>query len=168
MIACIMLLCLAVIIAALVQLTRRDTRKKTKAMEEGLTIIANDKNLSFDKKEVFRNRLVAMDTIKELLVYVQLKDDKVEADVVDMRQMNSCEVIQINAKQQEMNIKEHKSKYEHVTAVQLQFKGVHGIAFNIVFYNEIEDGAAEMLEYTQKAIAWRDIIGSIKKTPVMV
>ncbi len=167
MIACMVVLCLAAIIAALIYVTRKETRKKTKAMEEGLSMIANEKRLNLDKKEVFRNRLVAMDTKKEMLVYVQLKNDKVEADVVDLWQMNSCEVIQTDTRQKERNVRDLKINYEPVAAVHLQFKGAHNLVFNIGFYNEIEDGAAEMLAYTEKAIAWRDIIGNLKKTAVL-
>jgi hypothetical protein len=159
MIAIIMILTVVLIVALLMYKSKQASQKISRMLTDELTRVAVDSSLNIDKQELFRNRVIGMDTQKMKLVYVQREGTGCEYDLVDIKHLDSCEVMKTGS-----NLNTHPSKgmNEHVTAIYLRLKLKTDITLDTCFYSEIEDGGFEKQPAIQKALSWQTMLIDLK------
>jgi type II secretory pathway pseudopilin PulG len=157
----IIILCLALAIAAMMYKTRKDARKQQHLLNDQLNTIATDGALHIDRKEVFHNRIVALDTTQKVLVYIKLADGGPVQHLVNLAQVTNCKVVHIGTTFTKDAGKGKKGDDRHVMFVILQLSSGKDAITDITFYSEIEDGAMEKMPLTQKANDWCALLNGL-------
>jgi len=150
----IILLCITLAIAAMMYKTKKEARKQLNLLKDKLATAAQQDKLLFDKQETYRNRIVALDSTKKVLVYIQLKDGETSYDIVPLKQVSGCKVMYMGNKIPIADGKGNAKTEQHVTEVILQLYAGSATIAAICFYSEIEDGLMEKLALSVKANEW--------------
>lgn len=157
----VILLCIALVIAAMTYKTRKDARKQRNLLKDKLEGIATDEQLTIDKEETYRNRIVGLDTAKKMLVYITLDDKEPVYHLLNLKQVTSCKIVQLGTTLTEENEKGKKTTEQHVMLVVLQLRTGSSTLADITFYSEIEDGAMERMPLTKKAHEWCELLNNL-------
>lgn len=149
-------------VAALIYANRKQNRKELQIIENEMNTAVTQGKLTIGEKVVFRNRIVALDAVKKMLLYIKLEKGEAKFDLIDLEQVHSCEVVKTGNKWIATGKKAARPVEEHINAINLQLHASNNISFSINFYNEMEDDASEMKALSHKAIQWRDTIKELQ------
>lgn len=162
-IALAIILSIILIVALVVMVAGNQARKLKNRLLEELTLLAKANSLHITRTQVFRDRIIGIDDIACMLVYVKHTEDTYRSDVVDIASVSHCEIVKAGSRHTETSRNGKTLSEEHIREILLQLNHGNDIISSIVFYSEIEDGGLDMQQNKAIAEDWKKSINDLRK-----
>lgn len=147
---------MTLIVMALVQKTKKETRKKRKNLNDKIAAIARENGFEWSQTDTSIHRAIAWFSEKRLLLFIDFVNENERIRRINMNEIEHC----IFNEKGIVEIAQNKSSHKHITRVELElhYKEKSKAIETLQFYNEINDGLMERVPLTEKAKYWQAVI----------
>lgn len=160
-IALAVLIPLVLLFAVFYYRNRKIHQDQKKRLENAYSRLMEQYELTAHEKDQLRDKIIAVDDHKRMLLFVTLSGEDERYDIVSLDDVNSCKVAKLGNRITEKLKSGKKQTEEHINQVQLEITTSGRQQLYLPFYDEIMDGIMEKQRLTTKAEKWRDIIAPL-------
>lgn len=158
-IALIVIAVITAIVAALIIISKRNSRAQRTAMREAYQQLLSKFNIKPAVEEEFTNRIIGLDTSKKLFVAFLPTTDKGH-EVVDLREVTDCKVRKEGLTVSRSTKVGRPAPDEYINGLSLSLLLRNGTAVDVPVYNEMVDGLEEKIRLCGVADNWAQRIRS--------
>lgn len=151
----------AVLIALPIIVAKRSARKQKNRLKLELDRLAASRKLDFQKIQTFHNRIIGLDRSGKSLLYLQDEGGNFRWDLVDLRTVSRCQVVDVVSKNRTTSGSGRESVEAHIREVQLHLHASNTLLAFVTFYSEAWDGVHQMMEHRKIAEDWKKEIGEL-------
>ena len=148
---------IAAIVAALMAISRKDSRAKKSLLLNTYKSVLDRHKLTPDHVDEFRHRIIGMDMTKKVFVAVQHDAGETPYNVIQLNDVTDCNVRKsgstITTSRQAGSFTD-----EFTDTIALSFVMRNGMAVDIPVYTDQLDGLAERIFLNQSAEKWRQLV----------
>ncbi len=158
MIAIGIVLFIALIIWVFTSSARKEAEKERRIIMDRLEQLAKDHHSTIGPSDKMGTKVIALDNTKGKIFYVDHSNVVVQAEMIDIADVVSCEMVQTGSRQIEETKSGRKTVEDNIDRIQLEVSKKNGEKVALLFYDERRDGVLEMLALKEKADKWKEVI----------
>jgi hypothetical protein len=125
-------------------LSRAQLRNSRKKLFEIFANVAAEHKLTFNTKQIFKNRLIAIDRFNLFLLFVDRNSGNDSIHLIDLRQMVFCHIV-----------KQRDQAGKHLSRILIECILKSQETFHLTFFDERFDKADAQLALAKNAERWR-------------
>jgi hypothetical protein len=144
---------LAAIITLLIMMAKRQGRHRNKQLQDAYLAQLAQHNLNPEFSQVFDHRILALDTVRGVFVFVQQNEAQPFA-VINLSDISDCKLWKDGVQISRKRGNRPEAVEEYISAVGLSFTRKSGVATNIPIYTEVLDGIEQKITLHKAAEQW--------------
>lgn len=165
LISVFVLLPITLMVGVILIQTKRNAKRQRNEMMSVYKQIVDDDHLMISEEEILADKILAVDPLKKVFVFVHNQDQSRDEPVYDIISLSGLSGCQVEKKGTSFVTKYngHPATELHVNEVHLSFMARDSVFTSLRVYNAVFDGQQDYLSLTKTAENWQQKLNKLIK-----